>query len=207
MVFCAKTRHGCGSVQTMPQHKVLCAISSQAVLHAQASPTHGRSATSTTPSHRPTRAATSHPPPAPLHRLLSLASARPHRAAANHHWPHPHACKHTQPPAPCRATRVQRFRHQASVAAAPISPRAARPRAAPDPAEQRPAPLAPPFSNQAEKIHRQYHPLEAGSTASDTTAVPPDAPWQFCSSTPVHFVLQILTQFSSNFDTPFFPKS
>jgi hypothetical protein len=33
MVFCAKTRHGCGSVQTMPQHMVLCAISSLNSLH------------------------------------------------------------------------------------------------------------------------------------------------------------------------------
>jgi hypothetical protein len=28
MVFCAKARHGCGFVQKMPHHMVLCAISS-----------------------------------------------------------------------------------------------------------------------------------------------------------------------------------
>jgi hypothetical protein len=29
MVFSAKTTHGCGSMQNMPQHMVLCAISSR----------------------------------------------------------------------------------------------------------------------------------------------------------------------------------
>jgi hypothetical protein len=28
MVFCAKTSYGCGSLQNMPQHMVLCTISS-----------------------------------------------------------------------------------------------------------------------------------------------------------------------------------